>query len=178
MCGADVLNRTNTPMMPGSSPRVRSRHRQDVHDRHRDGIISACAEQTKYVQRNPTVSKDHLRVCGADSDVPQTGVVGDGSSPRVRSRRRVSHRSGGCHGIISACAEQTSWNARSPTTTRDHLRVCGADRSDPMGVVCGGGSSPRVRSRPRAAWSGAGGTGIISACAEQTPDLETPRYWY
>ena len=47
-------------------------------------------------------------MCGADSDVPQTGVVGDGSPPRVRSRPPVVSILAAGGGITSACAEQTA----------------------------------------------------------------------
>ena len=52
--------------------------------------------------------------------------------------------------------------------SRDHLRVCGADA-----ITCGIshrllGSSPRVRSRLKVKFAHDHGTGIISACAEQT----------
>ena len=72
------------------------------------------------------------------------------------------------HGIISACAEQTRPRGSSWRPRRDHLRVCGADEVDLFEAMCHQGSSPRVRSRPRQRYHGRAGTGIISACAEQT----------
>ena len=71
-------------------------------------------------------------------------------------------------GITSACAEQTTTNSTSSSTTWDHLRVCGADKR--LGIPEGEpwGSPPRVRSRRRAARVGRLSRGITSACAEQT----------
>ena len=72
----------------GSSPRVRSR---PVGCRH--------GERTRW---------DHLRVCGADLSCLVGDEVGDGSSPRVRSRHFPSRVARPAWGIISACAEQTN----------------------------------------------------------------------
>ena len=46
VCGADNPNDTDRSKPPGSSPRVRSRHFGVRFCSRRDGIISACAEQT------------------------------------------------------------------------------------------------------------------------------------
>ena len=152
----------------GSSPRVRSRHRERSRLVHPTGIISACAEQTKAVRSSQRGFEDHLRVCGADSDVDGNGVPLHGSSPRVRSRRSRRSALVVSPGIISACAEQTLGGCSACRSGRDHLRVCGADTIDglPLGTLTG--SSPRVRSRrcfpPCVGFL----NGIISACAEQT----------
>ena len=91
------------------------------------GIISACAEQTCMITSAAISNGDHLRVCGADVLQDQRPNHAAGSSPRVRSRRWRRVLREYIDRIISACAEQTSsWNLDS-RTTRDHLRVCGAD---------------------------------------------------
>ena len=115
------------------------------------GITSACAEQTLYPGQATAAVRDHLRVCGADSDLAYQRAMTAGSPPRVRSRRivrGVMRGENGELGIASACAEQTyaRWNARE--NPRDHLRVCGADRCHRLTCV------PSM-------W-------ITSACAEQT----------
>ena len=152
----------------GSSPRVRSRlgGTHEVHQR--SGIISACAEQTKAIYAVAGKTTDHLRVCGADSQMPCTKLTTPGSSPRVRSRRRGSSWSPFYPRIISACAEQTHSTAQRLHVGRDHLRVCGADYLRALGHWLAQGSSPRVRSRPWCAPIRPPRYGIISACAEQT----------
>ena len=74
----------------------------------------------------------------------------------------------GYRGITSACAEQTTPLQTRTVCTWDHLRVCGADHLGLILVMEKLGSPPRVRSRRRLAVAHAGGTGITSACAEQT----------
>ena len=75
----------------GSSPRVRSRPRPDRRRGCAPRIISACAEQTPVVGVPQSATRDHLRVCGADTDEFATAYLDGGSSPRVRSR---PHRAG------------------------------------------------------------------------------------
>ena len=92
-----------------------------------------------------------------------------GSSPRVRSRHPVREQSIVIVGIISACAEQTAASTSPHAWPWDHLRVCGADfNCEPM-TVASSGSSPRVRSRRTTHMGRPRRPGIISACAEQTP---------
>ncbi len=140
------------------------------------------------------------------------------SPPRVRSRPDLGASPSAWQGIISACAEQTGNPTTGGSPEGDHLRVCGADlisaEAEVDGIghlrVCGAdiaslderarrrGSSPRVRSRPRAAGTptrrsgidlrvcGADTScynaaevdlGVISACAEQTSGIEPSPSW-
>ena len=73
-------------------------------------------------------------------------------------------------GITSACAEQTAAARGASATRRDHLRVCGADRTRRRCRQRVRGSPPRVRSRPGDEPGINHRTGITSACAEQTAD--------
>ena len=149
VCGADSMLPMRTGAVMGSSPRVRSRRAAVAFAAGIDGIISACAEQTRLRARSPAVKWDHLRVCGADTYTSAWDSAGAGSSPRVRSRRLGGRDRPALHGIISACAEQTVRSRRRTCIVRDHLRVCGADQTD--------------------AELAADSQWIISACAEQTP---------
>ena len=168
VCGADIDHIGFAASILGSSPRVRSRpSRRGPHGRS-GRIISACAEQTCLTITLKSASWDHLRVCGADSELTELGRRMAGSSPRVRSRRKQTGLQRPGERIISACAEQT--RSHDPRRCRkwDHLRVCGADRGDDMDMGETRGSSPRVRSRRVSLRERDRATGIISACAEQT----------
>ena len=168
MCGADLPRIPSRGPLAGSSPRVRSRLHVLPAERLDPGIISACAEQTWCRRWTRWLTRDHLRVCGADPEMSMNRSPESGSSPRVRSR--LAHLLGGrgAVGIISACAEQTVHHGERARLHGDHLRVCGADtkalekRADPAG------SSPRVRSRLALVDLSDDRAGIISACAEQT----------
>ena len=179
VCGADFRDARTCWRMSGSSPRVRSRPRSPPWPRAPPGIISACAEQTTGRNIPEKKDRDHLRVCGADLLVPLEPDYQRGSSPRVRSRRAAVLPLPRVLGIISACAEQTSSSPSSMAMSWDHLRVCGADGNKTGNTIGKAGSSPRVRSRPRARGLSGRTPGIISACAEQTLSARssTTRFW-
>ena len=132
------------------------------------GITSACAEQTSYEPHTCMKHGDHLRVCGADFSQTATDGLQQGSPPRVRSRRQQPPRRHGRPGITSACAEQTMARLTNAENRGDHLRVCGADKTDDYPSQLDLGSPPRVRSRRTPLGRHPGRTGITSACAEQT----------
>ena len=92
VCGADGALGKNGTFSWGSPPRVRSRQVIVGHNGLLPGITSACAEQTLRAGRPWYAWGDHLRVCGADFPVPSHTCRGEGSPPRVRSRRRSSVR--------------------------------------------------------------------------------------
>ena len=152
----------------GSPPRVRSRPEADRAVLWRQGITSACAEQTPSTGPNRWRVKDHLRVCGADRRDDHQRRAPPGSPPRVRSRLGLRIARRGLPGITSACAEQTNPVPPAPASAGDHLRVCGADLQTMKKEITRVGSPPRVRSRPLMIFIGVVLSGITSACAEQT----------
>ena len=149
VCGADSGCAAIGMWRAGSSPRVRSRRRARMIRHGRRGIISACAEQTRPCHARRPPGRDHLRVCGADFCERRAMRMTLGSSPRVRSRHMERGQLATLMGIISACAEQTTFTAIRTRPIRDHLRVCGADWIDSRIASLARGSSPRVRSRRR-----------------------------
>ena len=56
-------------------------------DNWQTGITSACAEQTPGIGSGRVRWRDHLRVCGADSEEESRKPLLKGSPPRVRSRQ-------------------------------------------------------------------------------------------
>ena len=107
VCGADRDSLGYSGVMPGSPPRVRSRHPGSEYRYPRSGITSACAEQTSWELQHSWSARDHLRVCGADQVDAVDVVAGEGSPPRVRSRLLTFEHHQIALGITSACAEQT-----------------------------------------------------------------------
>ena len=168
VCGADEPDNSPSVLVPGSSPRVRSRREDAPKLGLGQGIISACAEQTRMMKGRWARWQDHLRVCGADGRPSWAHPSTPGSSPRVRSRPLVAALDLHARGIISACAEQTSCPCAPSRREGDHLRVCGADHRLHVLRCQLQGSSPRVQSRHQTARRTQGPGGIISASAERT----------
>ena len=127
MCGADEADTAQGQQQRGSPPRVRSRLNLTRLGVSKDGITSACAEQTHPYTAYPRCSVDHLRVCGADRRFICTVDDTTGSPPRVRSRPTRRGTTTTLYRITSACAEQTVALGVVPFLGGDHLRVCGAD---------------------------------------------------
>ena len=111
VCGADKWRRGIILTLGGSPPRVRSRHARTADLADLDGITSACAEQTRSGWRRTRLSRDHLRVCGADAMAEPDPLLERGSPPRVRSRQTLVPGRRPGRGITSACAEQTQANS-------------------------------------------------------------------
>ena len=168
VCGADISARAVHEGDEGSPPRVRSRRQFRQRSTAARGITSACAEQTRCDPAGRAGLGDHLRVCGADGHNGARTILAEGSPPRVRSRRWIGRRYARRIRITSACAEQTSIPYDKFARCRDHLRVCGADKSPRLRGNARSGSPPRVRSRHLQKCAGHFRHGITSACAEQT----------
>ena len=128
-------------------------------------------------------------MCGEHQSIgsPPPGLAG--SSPRVRGTRSFDDPVHRQRGIIPACAGNTDTRDIFPLGGRDHPRVCGEHEAHPALAggsgdhprVCGehldggfaprrcGGSSPRVRGTRSAPRMPLRCTGIIPACAGNTP---------
>ena len=109
----------------GSSPRVRGTHPPMVLRPVPDGIIPACAGNTRPCGPRCCSPRDHPRVCGEHEPVGMSYIECLGSSPRVRGTQMMGGDLRSADGIIPACAGNTC-RTRSPRQcARDHPRVCG-----------------------------------------------------
>ena len=104
------------------------------------------------------------------------GIVGAGSSPRVRGKHPACafHCSG--RGLIPACAGKTGMNTHGVPAKRAHPRVCGENISGALVIACVRGSSPRVRGKPTIANREDYASRLIPACAGKTM-MKSPERW-
>ena len=125
VCGEHRTANVKMHVQPGSSPRVRGTPKPRCRTFRTIGIIPACAGNTTRPSTRSSRARDHPRVCGEHPGSGTTSLRREGSSPRVRGTRDNP----GCalrpHGIIPACAGNTSARRVSPTAPWDHPRVCG-----------------------------------------------------
>ena len=152
----------------GSSPRVRGTPVVFAAARAEHGIIPACAGNTTSPYAYVECSWDHPRVCGEHAVVRFRVNVPPGSSPRVRGTLVDGDFMQAEHGIIPACAGNTSAPTSSLTDTRDHPRVCGEHFKHYGVPLEPEGSSPRVRGTHYVFSDIGGKVGIIPACAGNT----------
>ena len=132
------------------------------------GIIPACAGNTRYEHTDNSPPRDHPRVCGEHSVSLTFDVAPLGSSPRVRGTRRMCLARERNRGIIPACAGNTNPRQLKRFNARDHPRVCGEHGMPHTVILCGLGSSPRVRGTLPHGPGRADSRGIIPACAGNT----------
>ena len=147
-CGADAAVAFPMDAAPGSSPRVRGRHR--LLARHTAGrrLIPAGAGQTRRMALCFASTWAHPRGCGADVLAATSSATLRGSSPRVRGRRYLPCGCWASGGLIPAGAGQTRRSPKGPSGCTAHPRGCGADERACEIDLPSDGSSPRVRGRP------------------------------
>ena len=129
MCGEHVRKRTNTPIIPGSSPHVRGAPANSILFRPTHGIIPACAGSTPTVRGWSRLRWDHPRMCGEHLSTVLKNSENEGSSPHVRGAPNVRPLAGKGDGIIPACAGSTYEQAEGGVAVRDHPRMCGEHTS-------------------------------------------------
>ena len=107
VCGENLTFQNTPELVPGSSPRVRGKltdaHEGDIEA----GLIPACAGKTLrplVIQRRAAA---HPRVCGENRLTWRRGSKRQGSSPRVRGKRRNYTSGSFTRGLIPACAGKT-----------------------------------------------------------------------
>ena len=124
-CGEHWLLARSACSTSGSSPRVRGTSLHDLLPPHGDGIIPACAGNMFGFCAFARSAWDHPRVCGEHSVVSAWILQSRGSSPRVRGTPPSNSGYNSLHGIIPACAGNTTTTPWRRPTRRDHPRVCG-----------------------------------------------------
>ena len=152
----------------GSSPRMRGTRSHRLHDNCPRGIIPAYAGNTQ--RRTPCrpSHRDHPRVCGEHNGSDADAVMHRGSSPRMRGTHVSTYIEDVLFGIIPAYAGNTACSKPSPTSPRDHPRVCGEHPGVVSVTVIPGGSSPRMRGTPLQEPHRPRPAGIIPAYAGNT----------
>ena len=161
-----------SPLMPGSSPRVRGTVQLCVRCQPGERFIPACAGNSS---ANPVRSKQrtvHPRVCGEQASGVSPNLAQTGSSPRVRGTgiRRLAQF--GPNRFIPACAGNRHQASRPIWPKPVHPRVCGEQTLDWMLVDGDCGSSPRVRGTDRPGRTEYHENRFIPACAGNRNRLE------
>ena len=107
-------------------------------------------------------------MCGENKDELESMSEGEGSSPRVRGKRRLIDTHRPARGLIPACAGKTRLPRIPASSSAAHPRVCGENRRPRPAAALRWGSSPRVRGKRVSKLSKLFGKGLIPACAGKT----------
>ena len=173
VCGENVALSHDAVYSTGSSPRVRGKHSGEVTQQPRVRLIPACAGKTARGRRTPSSCRAHPRVCGENPRSRGYARSSDGSSPRVRGKRRAPGSGGDPPRLIPACAGKTAQPRIEPRRFQAHPRVCGENDQINNGTAPRPGSSPRVRGKPVQRHAAREDCRLIPACAGKTPATRT-----
>ena len=168
VCGEH--NRRSNPIseQTGSSPRVRGTLAVSPSLVMTDGIIPACAGNTRESVKRRASRRDHPRVCGEHPSDGLAVLEAQGSSPRVRGTLAFLSLGEYPTGIIPACAGNTDLARGLRAVDWDHPRVCGEHTLALSCLRRQPGSSPRVRGTRFSNVFPLFCMGIIPACAGNT----------
>ena len=149
VCGENGLTQAPLADGAGSSPRVRGKLGEYGDLMHSAGLIPACAGKTCQWCFIMWDAWAHPRVCGENCHSGDRAYMNAGSSPRVRGKRPLGRSRISRDGLIPACAGKTFDKPRKARLNWAHPRVCGENSQSSRRGNQGGGSSPRVRGKPR-----------------------------
>ena len=169
-CGENRRGWSRRSTGGGSSPRVRGKRLAVDLLVLRPGLIPARAGKTPALGYLASGSRAHPRACGENRQGAPELRGAEGSSPRVRGKRRPAERFRLRAGLIPARAGKTGRGIGGSATTRAHPRACGENTDAGASAPASAGSSPRVRGKPRWSWRPRGRRGLIPARAGKTED--------
>ena len=168
VCGENPAPEKNPRIRSGSSPRVRGKRAYGAWRLRLCRLIPACAGKTSPPTHRRAASSAHPRMCGENSRTVDHDGDPDGSSPRVRGKRRRGRRQGHRRRLIPACAGKTPSRGPRRCGRGAHPRVCGENPAGPPTRDSAPGSSPRVRGKPPQLRRAPPSRGLIPACAGKT----------
>ena len=168
VCGGNRSQYSILTYRTGTSPRVRGKRVDRRRGNVPGGYIPACAGETETASGAVTMTRVHPRVCGGNLLAFFDGVPGDGTSPHVRGKPRISLLLDLAGGYIPACAGETRPRRGDQSMRRVHPRMCGGNHSKRASHQGREGTSPHVRGKPRGSDEPRGLRGHIPACAGET----------
>ena len=158
-----------TTQAVGSSPLARGTPRERGRGDPGHGIIPACAGNTRPGRDSRPVPRDHPRLRGEHLKPSENYGPVEGSSPLARGTPVCVDLFDGCEGIIPACAGITESTLTWLGATGDHPRLRGEHAASDRRHQEREGSSPLARGTPGGIRTLGDHTGIIPACAGNTP---------
>ena len=119
------------------------------------------------------VAQEHPRVCGENVNMHKQAFVAKGTSPRMRGKPTITSGDDRFCRNIPAYAGKTPCCMPSSHAMAEHPRVCGENSMEHLIGICVGGTSPRMRGKPKSAAQSPLAAGNIPAYAGKTPYAKT-----
>ena len=164
-CGENLARLASPSPWPGSSPRVRGKHRVGGLLGDDAGLIPARAGKTVLAALQVARCQAHPRACGENGHFLRASP---GSSPRVRGKRRGYRGDARAGGLIPARAGKTRGRPAPSPPRGAHPRACGENTPGASHPPLSYGSSPRVRGKRPLESEAQGQARLIPARAGKT----------
>ena len=169
MRGEHRINYASTMTCRGSSPHARGTPSGNSAPIFTVGIIPACAGNTRCKPKPLKFQRDHPRMRGEHRPATVRPPAIEGSSPHARGTPRVNPHGAQTPGIIPACAGNTLCTVEAGASHGDHPRMRGEHVPSNRKPASRMGSSPHARGTQLRDQVSRSLTGIIPACAGNTP---------
>ena len=165
VCGGSPRSSTAPATKAGTSPRVRGKPQFTSVEGEEVRYIPACAGEAARRPLHHRPGAVHPRVCGGSSLRSRISSSDNGTSPRVRGKRRLWNWGKTPMRYIPACAGEALQYTQACIAWRVHPRVCGGSATSSLVRLSSSGTSPRVRGKLVDAADPRLDRGYIPACA-------------
>ena len=168
VCGENDATDKFQNTLKGSSPRVRGKLWAYTVEHLLVRLIPTCAGKTSARAWPLGLLRAHPRVCGENFEIKPEMGRGEGSSPRVRGKRKIVIPDNTFFRLIPACAGKTQRRPSFCRPGRAHPRAGGENALGGQYVFGDMGSSPRWRGKLLDACENVANRGLIPALAGKT----------
>ena len=147
VCGEKGMQQALRCTLMGSPPRMRGKAGFLPASSFLTGITPAYAGKRGNSGAAAACRRDHPRMCGEKTNMPELKGMSVGSPPHVRGKVGQTAARNQAERITPACAGKRLIQARHAVKRQDHPRVCG-EKSSPFNLFMTlWGSPPRMRGK-------------------------------
>ena len=165
VCGEKGMQQALRCTLMGSPPRMRGKAGFLPASSFLTGITPAYAGKRGNSGAAAACRRDHPRMCGEKTNMPELKGMSVGSPPHVRGKVACANSILACNRITPACAGKRALIRRSSYFGRDHPRMCGEKAFRCGRYRCRVGSPPHVRGKGAVRAAGLDDLRITPACA-------------
>ena len=165
VCGEKGCCKFSSRNHSGSPPRMRGKAGFLPASSFLTGITPAYAGKRGNSGAAAACRRDHPRMCGEKTNMPELKGMSVGSPPHVRGKVACANSILACNRITPACAGKRALIRRSSYFGRDHPRMCGEKAFRCGRYRCRVGSPPHVRGKGAVRAAGLDDLRITPACA-------------
>mgnify|MGYP000897965664 CR=1 FL=1 len=149
VCGENSSYGIRSLCVSGTSPRMRGKLQDYLKVVNNRRNIPAYAGKTCMCVKGFQKCAEHPRVCGENISISRERESQNGTSPRMRGKLMAAKIDIFCKRNIPAYAGKTFSCVHARFMGWEHPRVCGENLTPVPRMVHNGGTSPRMRGKPK-----------------------------